>query len=107
MPDKFQPGEMPCELWYNSTTGSRPQRSGVVRTTSDGLALYQELADVDEAIAFVLPDGSFELARHLIGNREAVASDYWGVAKMRWDGQCWVELQRVQLAVSVRRPEQE
>jgi hypothetical protein len=107
MPGKFQTGEMPCELWQNSMTGPRLERSGVIRTTYDGLALYQGPADVDEAFGFLLPDGSFELAQHLIGNRERVVSDYSGVAKMRWDGQRWVELQRIQLFVSVRRPEQE
>jgi len=79
----------------------------VIRKTYDSLALFQGPADVDEAIGLVLPDGSFEVAQHLIGNREGVVSDCSGVAKMRWDGQRWVELQRIQLSVSVRRPEQE
>jgi hypothetical protein len=69
MPDKFQPGETPCELWCNSVTGSRPDRSGVIRTTYDGLAFYKGPDDVDEAIGFLLPDNSFELARHLIGKQ--------------------------------------
>lgn len=77
MPSKFQLGELPCELWHNSMAGSRPERSGVIHTTYDGLALYQGSDDSDEAIGFVLPDRSFELTSRLSdGLREGMGSDY-------------------------------